>query len=200
MFCLARVTFWLVWVLRLVQGVVTGLAFPSVYSTLGRWSGSDERSVTMSFAFAAMPLASALNSPITSSLCCMDGGWPNVFYWQGGVAAAWLLLYVLLAHDDPDTHPTITEEERAYLQYDCPSSKKKKVNFFKVPWFSMARCRAVWTLIITHFCSSWVFILCSDNMPSYASEVFKFDLKSVNLGDFCPAFLMTVSIYIHRTA
>lgn len=163
--------------LRLVQGVFTGLALPSLYSTLGRWSGSDERATIMSFSFAAMPLAAALNYPITSALCEADGGWPNVFYWQGGVAAIWLILFVTLSHDNPQTHPRISAEERAYLQYHSPDSGQK-VGLCAVPWSLMLSSRAVRALIATHFCSAWGFYLANNNMPSYAAEVFKYDLKS----------------------
>lgn len=78
-------SYWLVILLRVIQGLSSGLAFPSVYALFNVWSHPSERATLMTITFAAIPAACAANYPISGLLCesGIDGGWPMVFYGPG---------------------------------------------------------------------------------------------------------------------
>lgn len=42
-------------------------------------------------------------------------GWEQVFYIQGGASAIWLILWVILIADTPQSQRFISEEERQYI-------------------------------------------------------------------------------------
>lgn len=70
---------------RIIQGLATGLAFPSIYTLFNDWSSPKERATLMSVAFAGVPTACVANFPVMSLLCQsgIDGGWPMTFYVPG---------------------------------------------------------------------------------------------------------------------
>ena len=69
----------------MIQGLVSGLAYPSTYNLFNKWSSPEERATIMSFVFAGIPVAIIVNYPFSSALCesGIDGGWPLVFYIPG---------------------------------------------------------------------------------------------------------------------
>ena len=70
---------------RVIQGLVSGLAFPSTYNLFSKWSSPEERATIMSLVFSGIPVAIIVNFPLSSALCesGIDGGWPMVFYIPG---------------------------------------------------------------------------------------------------------------------
>ena len=44
------------------------------------------------------------------------GDWPSIFYVFGILGVLWFPLWALLAHESPDTHPTITQEEYLFVK------------------------------------------------------------------------------------
>ena len=78
---------------RAVQGLFSGLAFPSTYNLFNKWSSPEERATIMSIVFAGIPVAIIVNYPLSSALCesGVDGGWPLVFYIPGKLIIAFYL-------------------------------------------------------------------------------------------------------------
>ena len=82
---MARTSTYLVMITRIIQGLVSGLAFPSLYNLFSVWSGPDERATLMSIVFSGVAVANVINLPMSAGLCAtgIDGGWPMVFYVSG---------------------------------------------------------------------------------------------------------------------
>ena len=93
--------------LRVVQGITSGIAFPSVHGLFSVWSHPSERATLMTLTFAAIPAACAANYPLSSLLCAsgVDGGWPMVFYVPGATGLLLALAFVMLVYDRPESHP-----------------------------------------------------------------------------------------------
>lgn len=43
------------------------------------------------------------------------GGWPSIFYVFGLVGTIWSILFLFVVYEDPNTHPSITEQEKKYI-------------------------------------------------------------------------------------
>ena len=72
-------------VLRIVQGLVSGVVFPSFYNLFAVWSSPDERATLMSAVMSGIVLANVINLPLAGGFCAtgIDGGWPMIFYVPG---------------------------------------------------------------------------------------------------------------------
>lgn len=43
-------------------------------------------------------------------------GWESVFYVSGAIGLLWILGWVVFVYDTPAKHPTISNEEKAYIE------------------------------------------------------------------------------------
>jgi ACS family sodium-dependent inorganic phosphate cotransporter-like MFS transporter 5 len=85
----------------------------------------------MSLAPAGGYIGPTIGFSLSPYLCVngFAGGWPSIFYLNGTLMIAWLVLFVLLTSDSPSTHKFITGEEKAYIIEDTRGnldSKRKK--------------------------------------------------------------------------
>ncbi|XP_023573300.1 vesicular glutamate transporter 3 [Octodon degus] len=111
----ARVHYGCVMGVRILQGLVEGVTYPACHGMWSKWAPPLERSrlATTSFcgsyagAVVAMPLAGVLVQYI---------GWPSVFYIYGMFGIVWYMFWLLQAYECPAAHPTISNEEKTYIE------------------------------------------------------------------------------------
>nr|XP_044621730.1 vesicular glutamate transporter 3 isoform X2 [Equus asinus] len=111
----ARVHYGCVMCVRILQGLVEGVTYPACHGMWSKWAPPLERSrlATTSFcgsyagAVIAMPLAGVLVQYI---------GWASVFYIYGMFGIIWYVFWLLQAYECPGAHPTISHEERTYIE------------------------------------------------------------------------------------
>ncbi|XP_032766974.1 vesicular glutamate transporter 3 isoform X2 [Rattus rattus] len=111
----ARVHYGCVMCVRILQGLVEGVTYPACHGMWSKWAPPLERSrlATTSFcgsyagAVVAMPLAGVLVQYI---------GWASVFYIYGMFGIIWYMFWLLQAYECPAVHPTISNEERTYIE------------------------------------------------------------------------------------
>ncbi|XP_058424817.1 vesicular glutamate transporter 3 isoform X2 [Diceros bicornis minor] len=111
----ARVHYGCVMCVRILQGLVEGVTYPACHGIWSKWAPPLERSrlATTSFcgsyagAVIAMPLAGVLVQYI---------GWASVFYIYGMFGGIWYMFWLLQAYECPAVHPTISHEERTYIE------------------------------------------------------------------------------------
>lgn len=84
-------------VLRILQGLVTGFGLPAMFNLFSKWAAPSERTRLMSIAYTGFPLANVLIFPLASTLCQMevDGGWPMIFYVTGKAQYIKTTLYII---------------------------------------------------------------------------------------------------------
>ena len=68
------------------------------------------------FSFAGGCFGTVVSMPASSYLCESRLGWPSVFYLFGGLGVLWFVAWALLVHDGPDVHPSISPQEKQFLQ------------------------------------------------------------------------------------
>ncbi|MGH0157175.1 UNVERIFIED_CONTAM: hypothetical protein FKN15_033152 [Acipenser sinensis] len=112
----ARVHYGLVIFVRILQGIVevkhTGFVDYQRLGTGLESSGTgwiEKPSLCGSYAGAviAMPLAGIL---------VQYNGWSSVFYVYGCFGILWYMFWILVSYESPAVHPTITAEERTYIE------------------------------------------------------------------------------------
>ena len=115
---LARSSPAMVLVVRVLQGLASGLSFPSLYNLFSVWTDPGERATLMSMAYAGIPTATVATFPLSSWLCYsgIDGGWPMAFYVPGTTGLAWSALFYFLIYSTPEDHPRIDKGELQFLR------------------------------------------------------------------------------------
>ncbi|XP_056273115.1 vesicular glutamate transporter 3 [Pseudoliparis swirei] len=193
----ARVHYGCVMFVRILQGLVEGVTYPACHGMWSKWAPPLERSrlATTSFcgsyagAVIAMPLAGVLVQYV---------GWPSVFYIYGVFGIIWYVMWLLLAYGSPQEHPTITEEERMYIETTIGETMRQLsvTEKFKTPWRCFFTSMPVYAIIVANFCRSWTFYLLLISQPAYFEEVFGFPISKVGLLSAVPHLVMTIIVPI----
>lgn len=166
-------------VLRILQGLVTGFGLPAMFNLFSKWAAPSERTRLMSIAYTGFPLANVLIFPLASTLCQIevDGGWPMIFYVTGTFGTIVALSYVILVYDNPNTHPRISYEEKRYLN-KFSTNHGSKDEPLTVPWKAILTSRAFLAYNVAHFCQTWGFVTLAVNLPTMMKEMLYFDISS----------------------
>jgi len=157
---------------RILMGLGEGVAFPATYNLLGRWVPPEERSRAASFNLSAVPLGT-LFAVSTTPIIAVSFGWPAVFYLFGGAGFVWFIFWWKMAADRPGVEPlsgSPDQSERA--EPDTAGDKR-------IPWRRILRQKAVWAIIVAHFCNNWGLYVLLAWMPSYFSSQIGINLRSV---------------------
>lgn len=130
-------------------------------------------------------------------------------YSSGVFGIIWYTFWLLLAYDSPAVHPTISEEEKTYIetsigegvnlmsatevQHQKPNRMPNSIanvlkawipwslsfQKFKTPWRQFFTSMPVYAIIVANFCRSWTFYLLLISQPAYFEEVFGFPISKV---------------------
>uniref|UniRef100_A0AAQ6IU69 Major facilitator superfamily (MFS) profile domain-containing protein n=1 Tax=Anabas testudineus TaxID=64144 RepID=A0AAQ6IU69_ANATE len=193
----ARVHYGCVMFVRILQGLVEGVTYPACHGMWSKWAPPLERSrlATTSFcgsyagAVIAMPLAGILVQYV---------GWSSVFYIYGVFGIIWYVMWLLLAYGSPAQHPTITDEERMYIETTIGETTRQLsvTEKFKTPWRRFFTSMPVYAIIVANFCRSWTFYLLLISQPAYFEEVFGFPISKVGILSAVPHMVMTIIVPI----
>ncbi|KAL7977407.1 hypothetical protein Chor_009356 [Crotalus horridus] len=98
----------------------------------------------------------------------------------------------------PAKHPTITEEERKYIEESIGESTTlmNPLMKFKTPWRRFFTSMPVYAIIVANFCRSWTFYLLLISQPAYFEEVFGFEISKVGMLSALPHLVMTIIVPI----
>lgn len=77
---------------------------------------------------------------LTGFMCSSWYGWPMVFYSFSAAGLAWCFLFAYYGSDEPSVHPTITEEEKYYIENSLGYSDSKPVSFLLFVLISGCNC------------------------------------------------------------
>ncbi|XP_064417157.1 vesicular glutamate transporter 3 isoform X2 [Latimeria chalumnae] len=111
----AKVHYGCVLFVRILQGLVEGVTYPACHGMWSRWAPPLERSRLATTSFCGSYAGAVVAMPLAGVLVQYQG-WPSVFYVYGIFGLIWYVFWLLLAYGSPVAHPSITEEERTYIE------------------------------------------------------------------------------------
>lgn len=148
---------------RFLMGAGEAGMFPSAYSLFGRWVPKAERSRAIAALLSGLPLGTLFALAATGTIVSAFG-WESVFYLFGVAGIVFALAWMVLVHDRPDRHPRISAGELAAIEHgQAPRGAESPA----IPYRALFKNKAVWALIINHFCSNWTFYVLLSWLPSY---------------------------------
>ncbi|MFH4981654.1 hypothetical protein AB6A40_008363 [Gnathostoma spinigerum] len=105
----------LVAVVQTLQGLFQGVSFPAMHGVWRHWAPPLERSKLATTAFTGSYAGAVLGLPISAWLVSYID-WPMPFYFYGVVGIIWSIFWFSLTFESPAFHPTITTEEKNYIE------------------------------------------------------------------------------------
>ncbi|XP_014235029.1 putative inorganic phosphate cotransporter [Trichogramma pretiosum] len=170
----AGVHWMLVFALRFISGFFGSAVYPALHAMIARWVPPKEKGM-----FVWTMQGGPFGTFVTLSLCGLIiayYGWTTAYYVTSGLMLIFYLLWVLLAYDTPDQHPTITEKERNYIKEQIGTSVSKQKH--PLPIKSIATSLPFLALLFSHFANMWGIYFISTNGPKYTLEILGFDMKN----------------------
>ena len=180
----ASFNIWCLFGLRVAQGFLEGVTFPSLNPMTARWAPEHEMSRFMSFAYMGGTVGTVITYPL-GGLILANTRWEYVFYVTSGAAAVWCLAWFLFVHDLPEDHPRISEEEKQMIvatrSFD-PVARDKELSTPLLPLiWDMLWNPAVVVDMITDHCSGWGNIMIISMSPTFMNDVLQFDITQVKI-------------------
>jgi ACS family sodium-dependent inorganic phosphate cotransporter len=170
----ARFSFAALFAVRVLLGLGEGVNFPSIHSLTARWMLPAERARVISLNFSGMYLGTVVaflaSPPIIVAL-----GWPALFYISGAIGSLWVIGWMKFAADRPEDARRISREELELIT----STRGAQPRAARIPWASIARERAVWAIVLAHFCSNFGFNILLLWLPTYLHHRFAVTLARV---------------------
>ncbi|OWF55374.1 sialin-like isoform X2 [Mizuhopecten yessoensis] len=173
----ARASVPLIYVLRVLLGLATGVSFPAMQSIWGRWAPPFERSKLVSVSYLGTMFGNIATFASSGVLCDygFDNGWGSIFYITGGLTFLWVLMWFYVSADSPQEHRRISAVEREHIVSSIEYNTTKRTA--KVPWKDLMKSRAMWACLTAHVCNNWTNYTLLTSLPAFMKAVLKFDIK-----------------------
>uniref|UniRef100_A0A8C1QHV1 Solute carrier family 17 member 6a n=1 Tax=Cyprinus carpio TaxID=7962 RepID=A0A8C1QHV1_CYPCA len=193
----ARVHYGCVIFVRILQGLVEGVTYPACHGIWSKWAPPLERSRLATTSFCGSYAGAVVAMPMAGILV-QYSGWSSVFYIYGSFGIVWYMFWILVSYESPADHPTITDEERTYIEESIGESASLMgaSEKFKTPWRKFFTSMPVYAIIVANFCRSWTFYLLLISQPAYFEEVFGFEISKVGMLSALPHLVMTIIVPI----
>jgi MFS transporter, ACS family, solute carrier family 17 (sodium-dependent inorganic phosphate cotransporter), other len=177
----AAATFSALLAARVLLGLGEGVNFPSIHSLTARWTLPAERARVLSVNYSGMYVGTVA-ALIASPLIIKTFGWPALFYISGALGLVWVAVWLYAAADRPETSSRVTVAELTLIT----SLRTAEPRAMRVPWAAIAREKAVWAIVVAHFCSNFGFNILLLWMPTYLHHTFGVPLERVGAYSIVP--------------
>ena len=182
---------------RVLQGLVEGVTYPSCHGIWRWWAPPLERSRLATLAFCGSYGGAVLGMPISGFLADQVG-WYAPFYFYGCAGIVWYMFWLWLAFEKPSKHPAITPREQMYIEQSInvgnANVSTKNPTFATTPWKKVFTSMPVWAIIVANFARSWTFYLLLITQPKYFKEVFGMGLTEGSTLAALPHLVMTIIV------
>ncbi|CAI9734016.1 vesicular glutamate transporter 1-like isoform X2 [Octopus vulgaris] len=188
----ASVHYGLVMAVRILQGLVEGVTYPACHGIWRHWAPPLERSQLATISFCGSYAGAVLGMPL-SGLLTQYLGWRSGFYCFGMMGIIWGILWYLLSHERPSTHPHITKEERHYIESSI-GEPAVAITTYNTPWKKFFTSKPVYAIMVANFCRSWTFYLLIIEQPTYFKEAFRFNVSQSGIVSALPHLVMAIIV------
>ena len=121
-------------------------------------------------------------------------GWEACFYFYGLLGLIWYAFWMWLSFEKPGKHPTISLEEKNYIEESIGVVSHAPPTLATTPWKAIFTSPPVYAIIIANFCRSWTFYLLLMSQPTYFKQVFHFDVDKSGFLGALPHLCMTIVV------
>jgi ACS family hexuronate transporter-like MFS transporter len=171
-------------VARVALGFGEAGNFPAGIKTVAEWFPKKERALATGI-FNSGTNIGAIVTPLAVPWLTRRYGWQSAFIVTGALGFLWLIAW-LVVYRSPDSHPSVSKAELAYIQSDPPERAAK------IPWLQLLPHRQTWAFAIGKFMTDpiWWFYLFW--VPDFLFKTHNITLLNVGLPLFAIYQMATV--------
>lgn len=166
----------LIW-LRVIQGLIVGLAWPAMHTMAGRWIPPNERSKFVT-AYLGSSVGIALCYPLFGFVISWSS-WEYVFHLCAVIGVIWYLAWYFLIFDSPAQHPRISAEERNYIEKALGTTVQKDAG--STPWIAIMKNKAVWMTVAAQWGGIWGLFTLMTQAPTYFKMIHGWSIEMTGI-------------------
>ncbi|XP_058459234.1 sialin [Malaya genurostris] len=181
--------------LRVIQGLIVGVAWPAMHHMAGQWIPPNERSKFVT-AYLGSSVGIALNFPLFGYIISWTS-WEYVFHFCGIFGTVWYIAWKYLVYDSPADHPWIHPKEREYIESSLgiPEKSRSEEHQRPTPWRKMVFSRPMWINIIAQWAGIWGLFTLMTQAPSYFNYIHGWGIKMTGILSGIPHLCRMVFAY-----
>jgi ACS family sodium-dependent inorganic phosphate cotransporter len=180
---------------RVIQGIFSGLAYPSINMVYGQYIPPIERSRTASYGTSGIFVGTILGN-FLSGLISEAFGWEWIFYGYGIVAVAWYFLWLYVVKSGPENDNWMSQEEKDFIRESIAEQSGNRAVAIKTPWKAIFTSIPVIAIAISHFSYNWGYYTMLTQLPMYMRDILDFDLTKSGFLSALPYVAQTIIVYI----
>lgn len=161
---------------RIGMGLGEAVTFPSVYSLVTRWFPVHEKAKAVALNASGIPIGTVFALVVTP-IIVTELGWEWAFYLFGLVGVVWYVAWHWVVTDKPQEHPRINAAELNYIAANAPAAGA----IAAPPMREFLRNKALWAIIVAHFCNNWTLYVILSWLPKYVNDGLGVAFASVGL-------------------
>ncbi|CAG9785687.1 unnamed protein product [Diatraea saccharalis] len=124
--------------LKVAQGFVEGVTYPSCHGIWRMWAPPLERSRLATLAFCGTYAGIVIGMPL-SGLLTDYISWEAPFYFYGVSGVVWYVMWLWLVFERPSKHPHISGKELTYIEQSLGTATQAAMpGFWNTPWKAFA--------------------------------------------------------------
>lgn len=187
--------------LRVLQGIISSVAWPSMHVMSGKWIPKFERARFVS-AYLGSSFGVAIFYP-TFGFIMKSTSWEYVFHFCALIGLIWWIFWQYFVYDTPGDHPRIHPIERNFIEQSLSSTLiLNDTNVVYVtPWRKILTSRALWMNTIAQFGGIFGLYTLLTQAPTYFKVIHGWQSTKVGILSGIPHLLRTfMAIIISRFA
>merc|ERR1711874_757821 len=106
------------------------------------------------------------------------------------------IVWLWLSFEKPSKHPSISDEEKLYIEESLGDSHDRSPTVMTIPWIKMMTSPAVWAIMVANFAKTWTFTLYVIALPKYFKEVFEMNVDSGSSLAALPQLFMALFVLL----
>lgn len=171
-------------VFRMILGVGEAGNWPGAVKSNAEWFPLNERAFAQGIFNTGAALGSVVAPPLIAILW-VAYGWKLTFLVVGILGLVWILPWLIINKNQPESHPWISERERDYiLKGRIRVSSEKPSRTLSVS--EILSHRESWAVLVSRFFIEPIWWLFVGWMPLYLADQYGFDVKEIGFFAWVP--------------
>ncbi|MEO0574800.1 MAG: MFS transporter [Pseudomonadota bacterium] len=173
--------------LRISLGLTEAANFPAATKAVAEWFPARERATAVGIFMLGAGLGAIITPPLTV-WTIKTIGWQWAFIIPGALGLVWAVLWQRWYYP-PETHPTVSAEERALILAD------RTPGVVKTRWSTLLGDQAFWGLMAARVMSDFPFYFLLFWLPQYLIDARGFDLTALAVFVWMPWLFADLGAY-----
>ncbi|XP_065221658.1 sodium-dependent phosphate transport protein 3-like [Planococcus citri] len=179
--------------LRAVQGVLSFMSVPAaLYTIIGKWAPPQERG-KFGAALYSGSMAGTISGNVLFGYIAQYMNWVYVFHFTSICGIIWSILWYTLIHDSPSQHPTITVEEKEYIESSLKGATSSTKT--RIPWKSILCSVPVIVTTLAANAYLWAWVMLSTYSPVYLKTIYGLDSNEIGIISSIPNIVVSILIF-----